>query len=166
VIARVNGAALGGGVGLVATCDIAIAAEQARFAFSEVKLGIVPAVISPYVVRKIGTTHARALFVSGERFHAARAQAIGLVHTVVPREQLDEATQKALGELLRNGPQAMRAAKALASNVDSMNYAEARTYTAEMIAHLRTSEEGQDGLSAFLEKREPRWIAPTKETQQ
>ncbi|GAC1362714.1 MAG: enoyl-CoA hydratase/isomerase family protein [Ktedonobacteraceae bacterium] len=158
VVARVQGDALGGGVGLVAVCDIVIAAESARFAFSEVKLGIAPAVISPYVIRKIGETSARALFVTGERFSAGRAHTLGLAHGVVPAEHLDDAVQKALKELVSNGPQALRASKALALNVGSMVHEHARHYTAEMIAHLRVSEEGQEGLSAFLEKRQPRWI--------
>jgi methylglutaconyl-CoA hydratase len=163
VIARVNGAALGGGVGLIATSDIAIAAEGARFSFSEVKLGIAPAVISPYVVRKIGETHARGLFVTGERFSAERAQRIGLVHAVVPQEYLDDAVQKALSELLRGAPQAIRAAKTLALNVSQMTYEQGRHYTAQMIAHLRVSAEGQEGLHAFLEKREPSWHKPSTE---
>lgn len=163
VVARINGTAMGGGVGLVATCDIAIAAENARFAFSEVKLGIAPAVISPYVVRKIGETNARMLFVTGERFSASRALAIGLVHAVVPREQLDQAVQSALAELLSSGPMAIRKCKALALNVGTMDYAQARLYTSETIAHLRASKEGQEGLSAFLEKRKPSWIARPNE---
>src|SRR5437660_6533600 len=117
VLARVNGTAMGGGVGLIAVCDIVIAAENARLAFSEVKLGIAPAVISPYVVRKIGESHARVLFVTGERFSPACAREIGLVHIVVPREELDTAVEKILQELLSSGPQALRACKALARNV-------------------------------------------------
>src|SRR5256714_15174906 len=113
VVARVNGTAMGGGAGLIAVCDIVIAAENARLAFSEVKLGIAPAVISPYVVRKIGETHARVLFVTGERFSAVRAREIGLVHIVVPREELDTAVEKTLQELLSSGPQALRTCKAL-----------------------------------------------------
>src|SRR5207302_1017219 len=116
VVARVNGAAMGGGAGLISVCDIVIAAENARLAFSEVKLGIAPAVISPYVVRKIGETQARALFVTGERFSAVYGREIGLVHTVVPLEELDAAVEKALKELLSSGPQALRACKALALN--------------------------------------------------
>src|SRR5450432_2780258 len=131
VIARVNGTALGGGVGLIATSDIAIAAEGARFSFSEVKLGIAPAVISPYVIRKIGETNARALFVTGERFSANRALTLGLVNAVVPLEQLDDAVQSALNELVSSGPQAIRASKVLALNVGSMDYDHARHYTAE-----------------------------------
>jgi methylglutaconyl-CoA hydratase len=164
VVARVNGTALGGGVGLVATSDIAIAVESARFAFSEVKLGIAPAVISPYVLRKIGETHARGLFVTGERFSAERAQRIGLVHAVVPPEYLDDAVQKALNELLSGAPQAIRACKALALNVGQMTYEQARHSTAQTIAHLRIEKEGQEGLRAFLEKREPSWRNPSQET--
>ena len=158
VLARVNGTAMGGGVGLISACDIVIAAESARFAFSEVKLGIAPAVISPYVIRKIGETHARVLFVTGERFSATHAHAIGLVHSVVPLEHLDEAVAKALHELVTSAPQAIRACKALAMEVGQMSYEDARRHTAETIARLRTSAEGQEGLRAFLEKRKPNWL--------
>ncbi len=158
VVARVNGDAIGGGVGLVAVCDLAIASEKARFAFSEVKLGIAPAVISPYAIHKIGETNARALFVTGERFSANRALNIGLIHAVVSPEQLDDAVQKALNELVSSGPLAIRASKTLALHVGTMDYDHARLYTAETIAHLRVSEEGQEGLSAYLEKRQPHWL--------
>lgn len=158
VVGRVNGDAMGGGVGLVAVCDLVIADERARFAFSEVKLGIAPAVISPYIIRKIGETNARALFVTGERFSANRGHMLGLVHAIVPSEHLDDAIQKAVDELVSSGPLAIRASKALALNVSSMSHEHARHYTTEMIAHLRVSEEGQEGLSAYLEKREPRWL--------
>jgi methylglutaconyl-CoA hydratase len=159
VVARVNGTAMGGGAGLISVCDIVIAAESARLAFSEVKLGIAPAVISPYVVRKIGETHARVLFVTGERFSAARGRDIGLVHTVVPLEELDAAVEKTLSELLSSGPQALRACKALALNVGRLDHDSARRYTAELIATLRVSGEGQEGMRAFLEKRKPNWIS-------
>jgi methylglutaconyl-CoA hydratase len=159
VVARVNGTAMGGGVGLIAVCDIVIAAESARFAFSEVKLGIAPAVISPYVVRKIGETNARVLFVTGERFSANRAKEIGLIHSVVPLEALDDAVGKALQELLSSAPQAIRACKALALNVGHMDHDTARQYTAKTIAALRVSEEGQEGLRSFLEKRKPAWVS-------
>ncbi len=158
VIARVDGAALGGGVGLVSVCDIVIAAETARFAFSEVKLGIAPAVISPFAIRKIGEAQARRFFLTGERFGAAQALQIGLVHTVVPHEQLDEAVQKIVQELLSSAPQAVRACKSLALQVSNMRYDQARTYTAKLIATLRAGAEGQEGLGSFLEKRKPRWI--------
>src|SRR6185437_13446094 len=131
VIARVQGAALGGGVGLVACCDLAIAAEGTRFGFTEVKLGIAPATISPYIIAKIGVSQARALFVSGERFDAARALAIGLVHRVVPAEQLDAALEETLRQMRANGPQAMRAAKELALRVGNMAHDEAARFTVE-----------------------------------
>jgi methylglutaconyl-CoA hydratase len=158
VIARVNGTAMGGGVGLIAVCDIVIAAENARLAFSEVKLGIAPAVISPYIIRKIGETHARVLFVTGERFSPAYAREIGLVHIVVPPEQLDSTVEKTLQALLTSGPAALRACKALALNVSGMDATAARDYTAETIAALRVSAEGQEGMRAFLEKRKPAWV--------
>jgi methylglutaconyl-CoA hydratase len=163
VLARVNGVALGGGVGLVSVCDIVIAAENARFAFSEVKLGIAPAVISPFAMRKIGESAARALFVTGERFSAERAQRLGLVQAVVPREHLDDAVEKALNELLTSAPQAIRVCKALAMTVGQMSYEQARHYTAATIARLRAGQEGQEGLRAFLEKRTPAWIAASNE---
>ncbi len=159
VVARVNGTAMGGGVGLVSVCDIVIAAENARFAFSEVKLGIAPAVISPYVVRKIGETHARVLFVTGERFSAAHAREIGLVHIVASLEELDAAVEKVLRELLSSGPLAIRACKAIAMNVTHMDHDTARQYTARIIATLRVSDEGQEGLHSFLEKRKPSWVS-------
>jgi methylglutaconyl-CoA hydratase len=153
VVARVNGTAMGGGLGLIAVCDIVIAVESARLAFSEVKLGIAPAVISPYVVRKIGETHARVLFVTGERFTSRHAQQIGLVHIVAKPEDLDAAVSKTVSELLSGGPQAIRACKALALNVGQMDHDSARTSTAETIARLRVSSEAQERLLAFLEKR-------------
>ena len=153
VVARVNGTAMGGGLGLLAVCDIVIAVEGARLAFSEVKLGIAPAVISPYVLRKIGETHARVLFVTGERFTSTHAQKIGLVHMVTKPEDLDATVSKTVSELLTGGPQAIRACKALALNVGQMDRNSARTYTAETIAALRVSSEAQERLRAFLEKR-------------
>src|SRR5438034_5278515 len=153
VVARVNGTAMGGGLGLLAVCDIVIAVEGARLAFSEVKLGIAPAVISPYVVRKIGETHARVLFVTGERFTSMYAHQIGLVHIVTKPEDLDAAVSKTVSELLSGGPQAIRACKALALNVGQMDRDSARTYTAETIAELRVSAEAQERLRAFLERR-------------
>jgi methylglutaconyl-CoA hydratase len=153
VVARVNGTAMGGGLGLLAVCDIVIAVEGAKLAFSEVKLGIAPAIISPYVVRKIGETHARMLFVTGERFSAAHAQEIGLVHIVTTPEELDATVEKTVRELLNGGPQAIRACKALALNVGHMDHETARKYTAETIAKLRVSDEAQERLRAFLEKR-------------
>src|SRR5256886_7955790 len=153
VVARVNGTAMGGGAGLISVCDIVIAVESARLAFSEVKLGIAPAVISPYVVRKIGETHARVLFVTGERFTSMYAHQIGLVYIVTKPEDLDAAVSKTVSELLSGGPQAIRACKALALNVGQMDRDSARTYTAETIAELRVSAEAQERLRAFLERR-------------
>ena len=158
VIARVNGTAMGGGLGLVSVCDIVIAVESAQLAFSEVRLGIAPAMISPYVVRKIGEAQARMLFVTGETFSAAYARDIGLVHIVTTPEELDAAVEKKVGELLKSAPLAMRACKALALNVGHMDHDTARRHTAETIARLRVSPEGQEGLQAFLEKRKPNWI--------
>jgi methylglutaconyl-CoA hydratase len=149
VVARVQGHALGGGCGLVACCDIAVAEPGAQFAFSEVKLGIVPAVISPFALAKIGSSWARRYFVTGERFGAGVALAIGLVHEVA--DDLDAAVDAVVGELLSAGPSAVRGAKELARA--PLSGAE----TAERIAAQRTSAEGQDGLRAFLEKRAPSW---------
>lgn len=157
VIARVHGAALGGGSGLIAACDIVIAASDAVFGFTEAKLGIVPAVISPFVLRKIGQSHARALFTTGERFAAARAAAIGLVHEVVPVEALDAAVQKKIEEILSCGPQATRVAKKIARTVPGLDADQARVWTARTTASIRASDEGQEGLRAFLEKRRAAW---------
>ena len=162
VIARVNGAAMGGGLGLLSICDIVIAADAARLAFSEVRLGIAPAVISPFVVRKIGASWARRLFVTGERFTPALAREIGLVHTVVPLAELDATVESIIQELLSGGPAALRACKALARDVGDMQADEARAVTTETIARLRVSEEGQEGLKAYLEKRKPTWVEEAK----
>ena len=157
VIARVQGAALGGGSGLVAACDIVVAADTTTFGFTEVRLGIVPAVISPFVLRKIGQSHARALFVTGERFDAARALTIGLVHEVVPADRLDAAVQEKVDAILASGPQAVRTAKQIARSVAGMPKDDARVWTARTTAARRASDEGQEGLRAFLEKRKPAW---------
>jgi methylglutaconyl-CoA hydratase len=149
VVGRVQGHALGGGCGLVACCDIAVAEPTAQFAFSEVKLGIVPAVISPFALAKIGTTAARRYFVTGERFSATEALRIGLIHEVT--DDLDGAVERVVGELLSAGPSAARAAKELARAPQSAEE------TAGRIAAHRTSQEGQEGLRAFLEKRSPGW---------
>jgi methylglutaconyl-CoA hydratase len=158
VIARIHGAALGGGAGLAAVCDIVIAAEDARFGFTEARLGIAPAVISPFAVRKIGVSHARSLFVTAERFSAARAQQIGLVHQVVPAEQLDVAVDATLAAIGQNSPAAVRASKQLARSVLALDPVEARRYTAQTIAELRVSPEGQEGIRAFLDKRPATWV--------
>ncbi|MDL2335108.1 MAG: enoyl-CoA hydratase-related protein [Chloroflexota bacterium] len=158
VIARVHGAALGGGMGLCAVSDLVIAEAGAKFGFTETRLGILPAVISPFVVAKIGETHARALFPSGRRFDAIRALRIGLVHEVVEGDgALDAAMDLAVADLLAAGPTAARAAKAIIREVRGLPHESTRWHTARRIAGQRTSAEGQEGLKAFLEKREPGW---------
>jgi methylglutaconyl-CoA hydratase len=158
-VAKVQGAAMGGGVGLVACCDIALVADSATFALSEVKLGLAPAVISPYVIAKIGASQARRYFVTAERFSARQALAIGLVHEVVEPGELDAAAAAMLATLLANGPCAMRAAKALVSSAAaSQDPVALRAATTGVIADLRASEEGREGLRAFLEKSPPAWI--------
>jgi methylglutaconyl-CoA hydratase len=153
VIGRIHGAALGGGCGLAAVCDIAIASDDTIFGFTEVKLGIIPAVISPFVLPKIGPSHARALFLTGERFGAARAREIGLVHEVVPLDGLDAAVERRLAELRTAGPSAIAAAKLLIRRVMDASYDESRAITTQAIARQRISPEGQEGLRAFLERR-------------
>lgn len=159
VIGRVHGAAIGGGVGLVSCCDIVIAAERASFSFSEVRLGVVPAVISPFVLRKIGVSHARRLFLTGERFDAARAQAMGLVHEVVSAEAVDDHIGRFIEQLLAGAPGAQAAAKGLIHAVDGRAPEEMRPFTSRLIAERRAGAEGQEGMSAFLQKRKPEWRA-------
>jgi len=158
VVARVQGAALGGGGGLVAACDIAVAAQGTQFGFTEVRLGLIPAVISPYVLAKIGESAARELFLTGERFEAAKAQEIGLVRAVVPEADLDAAVEGRASELLRAGPQAIAGAKALLRAVTGRRPEDVGQETVERIAAIRASPEGQEGLRAFLEKRKPDWV--------
>ncbi len=158
-IALVQGAAIGGGVGLVACCDIAIASENVSFCLSEVKLGLIPAVISPYVAAAIGPRATRRYFLTAERFDAAEAHRLGLVHEVVRPDELNARVERLSHQLLQNGPQAMASVKALVaevalSSLDDDLIAD----TAERIAEIRASDEGREGLSAFLEKREPNWI--------
>jgi methylglutaconyl-CoA hydratase len=153
VIGRIQGAALGGGAGLAAVCDIAIAADDATFGFTEVKLGILPAVISPYVVAKIGVSAARELFLTGARFPASRAREIGLVHTVVGPAALDQAVESVLSELATSAPGAIAEAKALIRTIAGRSPSSVMDITAETIARQRVSDEGQRGMRAFLEKR-------------
>jgi len=158
VVGRIQGAAIGGGVGLVAVCDIAIATRASKFGLSEVKLGILPAVISPYVIEKIGASHARALFLTGERFDAERALRIGLVHRVVDDEAaLDTAIADTLAQLATSGPEAVKACKRLIAFVSTNELAENIPYTIEAIAERRVSEEGQGGMQAFLKKSKAPW---------
>jgi methylglutaconyl-CoA hydratase len=159
VIARVHGAALGGGAGLVAVCDIAVAADTTVFAFSEAKLGIVPAVISPYVIAKIGVSAARELFLTAARFDAGRAKEIGLVHAVVPEARLDDAIDSYLRDILSCAPSALAVGKRLIREVQGRRPDEVIGLTTATIAEQRTSADGQEGMQAFLEKRKPRWVS-------
>lgn len=159
VIGRVHGAALGGGSGLAAICDIVVAEDAAVFGFTETKLGILPAVISPYVLPKIGVSAARELFLTGMRFSAARAKEIGLVHAVAPAADLDVTVRGYLDECLTAAPTGLAAAKALIPQVWGRSPEEAMAITAEAIAAQRVSPEGQDGLRAFLSKGKAGWIA-------
>jgi methylglutaconyl-CoA hydratase len=152
VIAQIHGAALGGGAGLAAVADIAVAADDATFGFTEVKLGLIPAVIAPYVVAKIGQSAARELFVTGRRFGAEHARHIGLVHAVVPANELCDSVNKYLIEIAANGPEAMSAAKALIRRIANLSIAEAAQITAEAIAERRISAEAQRMMRVFLKK--------------
>ena len=158
VVGRVHGAALGGGAGLAAVCDIVVADESAVFGFTETKLGILPAVISPFVLPKIGPSAARELFLTGMRFSAARAKEIGLVHEVVPLDGLDTAVQRYVAECLTASPSGIAASKRLITQVWGRSPAEATAITTEAIAGQRVSPEGQEGLRAFLGKRQPGWV--------
>src|SRR5438093_727271 len=159
LIGRIAGAALGGGAGLAAVCDIVVAADDAVFGFTEVKLGILPAVISPFALAKIGRSAARELFLTGARFSAARAREIGLVHAIVPADELDARVAQCVREVLTSGPEAVAAAKALIPKVWSQSAREAMPIAASAIAMRRISAEGQEGMTAFLDKRKPSWSA-------
>lgn len=158
VIGKINGAAIGGGTGFVAVCDIAIAAESAKFSFSEVKIGVVPACIGPYVIKKMGEGKARELFITGERMFAKRAFEVGLVNKFVDDDKLDSTVDELVQSILSSGPEAVSMAKKLVSEVPSMTPEQFKPYTAEMIAKLRISDEGQEGMDAFLNKRKPKWV--------
>jgi methylglutaconyl-CoA hydratase len=162
IVARVQGAAIGGGVGLVAIADIAVAVETATFAFSEVRLGILPAVISPYVVRKVGSSFATAAFITGIRFDSHRAFETGLVHSVVDEGQLDPEVGRFIEAIVSGGPEAVSAAKQLVREVAGHSPTEVRDLTVQRIAAARVSAEGQDGMRAFLEKRRPRWLGGSR----
>ena len=158
-IARVQGAAFGGAVGLVSCCDMAVAASAASFSLSEVKIGLVPATISPYVIAAIGQRAVRRYFVTAERFDAHRAMEIGLVNEVVDAEQLDQEIDCLIDALLANGPQAIIAAKRLVFDIAGKPIDQQLIdSTCETIAAIRVSEQGQEGLQAFLEKRKPHWL--------
>jgi methylglutaconyl-CoA hydratase len=158
VIGRINGAAIGGGTGFVAVTDIAIAAETAVFSFSEVKIGVVPACISPYVVKRVGEGKAREFFLTGERLTAQRALEAGLINSMVPADKLDEEVDLMVKQILSSGPDAIAVCKSLLHNIADRNMDDNEKYTAEVIANLRKSPEGQEGMDAFLNKRKPNWV--------
>ena len=159
-VARVNGAGLGGGTGLVACCDIVVASEQATFGTTEVRLGLIPSVIGPYVLVAIGSRQARRLMLTGERISAGEALRLGLVHEVVAAEQLDGGIERIVGELLKNGPAALAAAKRLIRDLGGRPIDAALIDdTAQRIARLRATSEAREGVGAFLEKRPPAWLS-------
>ena len=160
-VARVHGNAFGGGVGLVACCDVAIASDTAKFGLTEVKLGLIPAVISPYVIAAVGARQARRLFITGEIFDAGEALRIGLVHHVVTTNKLDDFTDIVLGWLSKGGPIAQHEAKQLAMRLGGVAHPDTLVSDRKLsalIARLRVSPEGQEGLTAFLDKRQPKWM--------
>jgi methylglutaconyl-CoA hydratase len=159
VVARVQGAALGGGTGLLAVCDVVVAAADAIFGTTEVRLGVIPAVISPYLVRKVGESRSRAWFVTGERISAEEARQAGLVHRVVPEKDLGAAVKTVLDAILLGGPAAVAEAKRLARTVGTMPLREATNMAIQRMSERRGSAEGREGLAAFLEKRKPSWAA-------
>jgi methylglutaconyl-CoA hydratase len=157
-IARVQGATLGGGTGLAATCDLVIAADVAFFSLSEVRIGLVPACISPYIIARVGPTKARECFITGERIPAQRAAEMGLATECIPLEQLDGRVDERVSQILRNGPTAITRAKELVARVPTMPISVAKRYTAEVIAAQRIDAEGQEGMDAFLNRRKPNWV--------
>ncbi len=160
VIGVVQGAALGGGSGLVSVCDYVLSADNTVYGFTEARLGLVPAVISPFVMAKIGLSNARATFLSGRRFSAFEAKEMGLVHQICNQDQLEKELEKIITEFKKAGPKASREAKLLIKGVQSksQNRNEQIQFTCETIARLRASSEGQEGMGALLEKRKPNWI--------
>jgi len=157
IVARVHGAARGGGVGLVAAADVTVGSPEASFAFTEVRLGIVPAIIAPFVLERLGPARSRRLFLTAETFSAADALAWGLLDVLVPATELDQAVTKVTERLARGGPRALAEVKRLVHDVRYRDAAETAGLTAKRIAELRTGAEGQEGMTAFLEKRVPRW---------
>ncbi len=159
LIGRLHGAALGGGAGLASVCDIVVADEQTVFGFTEVKLGILPAIIAPYAIAKIGQAAARELFLTGATFSADRAREIGLIQAAVKADAVASTVESYLRDILAAGPDAVTAAKALIRRIAGLSPADALTITTEAIAERRVSAEGQEGLRAFLEKRKPSWTS-------
>jgi len=157
-IAQVNGAAIGGGTGFVAVTDVAVGAQRAIFSFSEVKIGVVPACISPYVIKRVGEGRAREFFLTGERLTADRALQAGLINRVAPDDLLEATVTGMIDSLLSSGPAAIAVCKELLQKVPGQTVPEFKEYTAEVIAKLRQSVEGQEGMEAFLNKRKPNWV--------
>lgn len=159
-VARVNGAALAGGMGLVSCCDVAIAAEGAVFGLSEVRIGLVPATIGPYVIAAMGVRAARRYMLTSERFGAAEALRLGLIHRAVPADGLDAAVEEAVSALALGGPAALAETKALVAALGGLATERVRAETAALIARVRASAEGREGVTSFLEKRKPAWAVP------
>jgi len=157
VIGRVNGPAFGGGIGLLAVCDITITIPETKFAFSEVKLGIIPAVISTFVASRMTPADMRRLFITGEPFDAAIAHEVGLIDLVVPADRLDTTVEECVEQIRSSGPYAIQEVKHLIYSLLGMDRHQYKEHTVEKIAELRVSAEGQEGISAFLEKRKPHW---------
>lgn len=157
VIGRINGAAIGGGTGLVAVCDIALASEDAVFAFTETKLGLTPATIAPYLLKRMGERNLREYFLTGDRFSATQAAQMGLVNAALPATELDAAVEAKIQMILTGGPEALAVSKELLREISERSLDDNGPFTAGQIARLRMSEEGQEGMNAFLEKRKPRW---------
>jgi methylglutaconyl-CoA hydratase len=158
VIGKINGHALGGGIGLVSVCDYVISAENAKFGFTEVRLGLIPAVISKFCISKIGESNARAWFLSGEVFSSDKAKSIGLVHEVIPKDSIDVRTNEIIDSYLLAGPEASKEAKKLIREVISLGSEDIKKYTSNAIAERRVSDEGQEGMEALLEKRRAKWV--------
>ena len=158
VVGRLHGGVYGGGVGFACACDIAVSADDAKFGLTEVRLGILPGLISPYVLRRLGDRAARELMLTGERFGAGRALEMGVVHHVVPAAELDAKVDERVGELLKGGPQAQERIKQLLVRWADVTWEEYRRALPETLASVRSGDEARDGLAAFLEKRKPRWV--------
>ena len=159
VVGRVHGNVFGGGVGFVCCCDIVVASDDARFGLTEVRLGILPGIISPYVIRRLGDRWAREFMLTGERFDAAEALRIGLVHHVVPAAELDAKVDERVGELLKGAPEAQKRVKRLLELWTVVGWEEYRAALPRTLAEVRSGEEARDGLAAFFEKRSPKWLA-------
>ncbi len=158
VITRVNGATIGGGTGIVASSDIAVASENAVFGLAEVKIGLVPSVISPYLIKRCGERVCREIFLTGERISARKALEFGLVNYVVSPEELDDKISRIIDMLLSSGPEAIKMCKELVKKVSQTPIEKVKSYTSDIIAKIRISEEGQEGIASFLEKRKPKWV--------